>query len=54
MIQYRGILELNFREVSQRAIATSVGNSSLYIVVYFALFFALKALYFQLYKYSNT
>lgn len=27
---------------------------SLYIVVYFALFFALKALYFQLYKYSNT
>ena len=27
MIQYREILELNFREVSQRTIATSVGNS---------------------------
>lgn len=27
---------------------------SLYIAVYFVLFFALKALYFQLHKYANT
>lgn len=27
---------------------------SLYVVVYFALFFILKAVYFQLHKYANT